>query len=431
MRPLMFNLNLFVMPRNKVLERAKVTMPSGRSAFDLSQIRSFDQYAGELNVCYAQPFVAGTKGSISRKCFTRTAQVVSPAFHSITEHFDFFIVPIHALWRSWENWKVNMNDLQDTLTVPMDNTYNPVLTLPANAPRADFNGIVPRTFYTGGSYSTEAAANVVGRQANDALRLLDQFGYDEFVGRAINVGLTRVMNLFMLAAYQKCYYDHYRNTAYEANNPYAYNLDWLVADSVHNGLLNPDNVGGSPSNPKDVAVAKELLKIHRVNYRNDYFHNIYPSLNYVSSAITGSSVFAIPSNVGGTSNFGGSNLAMQVTPNPLGNNVVGGQQSLTGASDIRITTQTIRAMFALDKLMRAASYAPKHVRDQYKALYGVDGVEDFDMKSERIGSFQSDVILQEVTNMAASATNELGELGAKGVGSDNGSKPITILSYLQ
>ena len=243
----MFNLNLFVMPRNKVLERAKVTMPSGRSAFDLSQIRSFDQYAGELNVCYAQPFVAGTKGSISRKCFTRTAQVVSPAFHSITEHFDFFVVPIHALWRSWENWKVNMNDLQDTLTVPMDNTYNPVLTLPANAPRCDFNGIVPRTFYTGGSYSTEAAANVVGRQANDALRLLDQFGYDEFIGRSINVGLTRVMNLFMLAAYQKCYYDHYRNTAYEANNPYAYNLDWLVADSVHNGLLNPDNVGGSPS----------------------------------------------------------------------------------------------------------------------------------------------------------------------------------------
>ena len=73
------------MPRNKVLERAKVTMPSGRNAVDLSCEKSFAQYAADLNVCYVQPVVAGTSGYISRKCFTRTADVVSPAFHRITK----------------------------------------------------------------------------------------------------------------------------------------------------------------------------------------------------------------------------------------------------------------------------------------------------------------------------------------------------------
>lgn len=417
------------MPRNKVLEKAKVTMPSGRSAFDLSQIRSYDQLAGDINVCYCQPFVAGTKGKISRKCFTRTAQVVSPAFHSVTEHFDFFIVPIHALWRSWENWKTQINDLQDTLTVPWDTATNiPDLALPANVPRCDFNGLIPRTFYTSRTFTSEAAAVSTARLANEAMRLCDQLGYNEVVVHGVNVGLTRVMNLFMLAAYQKCYYDHYRNTAYEANNPYAYNLDWLVADSSHNGLLDPDNMSTTPSHPKDIEVAKYLLKLHRVNYRNDYFHNLYPALNYVSSVGGGPvGTFALPSNLPGasiasiTNNqplVSGIGIGSQVSPSVRSGDVSGNAFSVSATQ--------IRAMFALDRLMRASAYAPKHVRDQYKALYGVDGVEDFDMKSERIGSFQSDVIFQEVTNMAQSASADLGQLGAKGIGSDDGSKPINF-----
>ena len=110
-------------------------MPSGRNAVDLSCEKSFAQYAADLNCCYVQPVVAGSSGYISRKCFTRTADVVSPAFHRVTEHFDFFIVPIHALWRYWEDWKVNMNDYQDTTLVPFNSdNISPDLSLPANCP---------------------------------------------------------------------------------------------------------------------------------------------------------------------------------------------------------------------------------------------------------------------------------------------------------
>lgn len=409
------------MPRNKVLEKAKVTMPSGRSPFDLSQIRSFDALAGEIGVCYCQPMVAGTKGKISRRCFTRTAEVVSPAFHSVTEHFDFFIVPIHSLWRSWENWKLNINDLQDTLTVPFNGLNNaPDLTLPSYAPRMNFNNIIDRTFNIGQTFASSDAAEAVAHRAHDALRLLDQLGYDEFVG-ANTSGTAKVMNILCMGAYQKCYFDHFRNTAYESNNPYAYNFDWLY-DS-HLGLLDPDANSVTPSATKDIYVAEQLFKIRRVNYRNDYFHNIYPALNYVLSSPSGQG-WVVPSNTGGFYPSANS------VPSAIGNNggtvLVASALQTTPSSSAPISVQQLRAAFALDKLMRASAYAPKHVREQYKALYGVDGVEDFDMKSERIGSFQSDVAFQEVTNMTQSGNFDLGLLGAKGVGGDDNSKPINF-----
>lgn len=417
------------MPRNKVLEKAKVSFNGDRNALDLSQIRSFDALAGQLNIAYCQPFVAGTKGKINRKCFTRTASVVSPAFHSITEHFDFFVVPIHALWRYWENWKLQINDLQDTKLVDFNGlNMAPDLTLPGYAPRVDFNGIIPKTFgdYTSATFTSDSAAAAQVGKINDALRLLDSLNYSERIGYKIGVGQTRVMNLFMLAAYQKCYFDHYRNTAYESNNPYAYNFDWLY-NSVLNGLLAPDADQSTPAAPKDIYVMKQLLTMRRVNYRNDYYHNIYPALNYVSTSPNGLTL-SVPSNIGG------------VSPNPSNNSgtttfgvtqnagyqvsVWNTSSNISSQTNVAINVQSIRAAFALDKLMRASAYAPKHVREQYKALYGVDNVEDFDMKSERIGSFQSNVVLQEVTNMAQDASYDLGNLGAKGLGNGDNEKPI-------
>lgn len=412
------------MPRNKVLEKAKVSFNGDRNALDLSQIRSFDALAGQLNIAYCQPFVAGTKGKITRKCFTRTASVVSPAFHSITEHFDFFVVPIHAIWRYWENWKLQINDLQDTKLVDFNGlNMAPDLSLPGYVPRVDFNGIIPKTFgdYTSVTYSSDSAAAAQVGKINDALRLLDQLNLSERIGYKIGVGQTRVMNLFMLAAYQKCYFDHYRNTAYESNNPYAYNFDWCY-NSVLNGLLVPDADQSTPVNVKDIYVMKELLTMRRVNYRNDYYHNIYPSLNYVSSTPQGLS-FSVPSSVAQVTMSSDPNRFHVVANNNVGVSLLQSAANLTSQPQY-INVQSIRAAFALDKLMRASAYAPKHVREQYKALYGVDNVEDFDMKSERLGSFQSNVILQEVTNMAQDASYDLGNLGAKGTGSGEGEKPI-------
>lgn len=414
------------MPRNKILEKAKVSMPTGRNAFDLSQERSFTSLCGEIDVAYCQPFVAGTKGHISRKAFTRTAQVVSPAFHRVTEHFDFFVVPIHSLWRSWENWKVNINDQQDTNLVKWNSVGNvPDLGLPANAPRMDFASINTKLGYL--NTLTVSNPQLRAHYANDVIRIMDWLRYGPGLAGLTAGTMNKVMSLLMLGAYQKCYFDHYRNTAYESNNPYAYNFDWLY-DGVHDGLLSPASTSTTDSSTQDDYVARELFRIRRVNYRNDAYKNIYPALNYVLSTPSGQS-WSLPSGVAGVGNQSGSFSVSSTLGSanfPIGGVQVGLIQNNTVDNVYRMSVQSIRAAFALDKLMRASAYAPKHVRDQYKALYGVDGVEDFDMKSERIGSFQSQVGFVEVTNMAQSATYNLGDLGAKGIGGEDNSKPINF-----
>lgn len=405
------------MPRNKVLEKAKVTAPSGRNPFDRSQSIACHSLLGELNCVMAQPVIAGTKGKISRRCFSRTASVTVPSFHNVTEHFDFFMVPIHSLWRQWNDWKVNINDMKDTNLVPWNaNTNEPNLALPNNCPRLDFLDLI----HTCLNISNSSSVSVV-RQANDMIKLSEAFGYGEVVATPVDTTLTaRVMNTFIPAAYQKCYFEHYRNTAYESNNPYAYNFDWLY-NGVDQGLFDL-------TVQKHRMIAAELFKMRRVNYRNDYYHNIYPALNYVVSSPTGAD-FSVPSDLGYVDYYG--SLGMGVRANVDGTAGKVGVQNQNTSLQAALSVQTIRAAFALDKLMRASAYAPKHVRDQWKALYGVDTVDDPDMRSVRIGSFQSDVIFQEVTSMAdtgVAGQGSLGALGAKGLGGEQKDKFINFFA---
>lgn len=422
----MSNLIFNSMSRNKVLEKAKVSIPSGRNPFDLSQERSQTSLCGEIDVVYCHPMVAGTKGTINRENFTRTADVVSPAFHRVTEHFDFFIVPIHSMWRQWENWKLDLSEMKDTYSV-MWNVSNdtPILTLPSNSPRMDYVGLADHLAYA------STVGNRGARVGNDCLKLLDELRLSPEIQTLDDT--SKVMSLFMPAAYQKVYFEHYRKKTYEANNPYAYNFDWLY-DLNRSGLLLNNNL-----QQKDMAVIKELFKRRRVNYRNDAFQNVYPSLNYVSN-VGGQSNgmgFAVPSTIGqmlvGRGQYSGSNGSVVAYGSLISTNTsnaasggVTNSGNLTQVYSAGISVQAIRAAFALDRLMRAAAYAPRTIRDQYKALYGVDGVDDPDMNSERIGSFQNNVVFQEVTCTTIGSYGTLGDLGAKGLGGDKQSKPINF-----
>lgn len=417
------------MSRNKVLERAKVTPPTGRSEFDVSCIKNFTALAGYINLVFAQPVLSGTHGRINRSTFTRTADVVSPAFPKVTQHTDFFIVNIKSLWSYWENFKLNINDLKSSQLVQFDaQSVSPVLTIPAYVPSFDF-GVTPNAGHTAWVCAPEkvfpdpttVSASTLARvsaQRNDMIRLCEAAGYGRLVV-GTNPGViqhtSNVQNLFKLAAYQKIYFEHYRNTAYESNDPYAYNLDWVT----NNGL---SQVGGviDPTTSAGLYSMQQLCTLRKVNYRNDYFHNLYPSINYVLSSPSGAD-WSVPNSVVGV----GDGLTVSgVRSNVQYPSPYLAQTVSATPGTVRSSVQSIRAMFALDKLMRASAYAPKHVKDQWKAQFGVDIPDDSDMVSKRLGSFQNDIIFQEVTQMAPTASTELGDLGAKGVGSGSASDDI-------
>ena len=233
------------MPRNKVLERAKVSAPTGRNEFDLSRISNFTALAGYQQVVLAQPVPAGTHGRLNRTVFTRTADVVAPAFPQVTQHVDFFIVNLKSLWSYWENWKLNINDLKSSQLVAFDTQAGsgPILNLTDYVPTFDFGAkhgqtTVPvyapeRVFPDLTGTPTQGQRDKLATDRNNMIRLLDQCGFGRILSAKNGlVAESNVLNLFKLAAYQKIYFEHYRNTAYESNNPYAYNLDWVTQNGL-------------------------------------------------------------------------------------------------------------------------------------------------------------------------------------------------------
>lgn len=409
-----------------VLSKTKVSEPTGRSPFDRSFNDSFNLPAGLLGCAKVIPCVAGTKGRINRTAFTRSAQVVHPAFSRVTEHFDVFKVPMRLLWTYWNDWKLNINDLNFSALIDVDTTnWGIVNSLPTNVPRMDF-GV---DFASKLGLKVADISQARGRAFNNWMRLMDFMGYG--IQKNNYMSNPCVMSLFKLAAYNKVYYDHYRNTAYESNDVYTYNLDWLnthpqAGGGLNSGLLQLTGVSGTPGTSIYDEVFYRMIQPRYVNYRNDFMHNVYPALNYVVSEPSGMS-WNVPSDVQQLLSSGPfiyqPNGAVEVTHMATVTDTGGANQYVSR----HITVQNIRAAFALDKLMRASAYAPKHVRDQFKARFGVDVGTKVSNESERLGSFQHDIVFGEVTNTALDPNSpNLGEVGGKGVGMAKGGKPISF-----
>lgn len=405
-----------------VLTRPKVSENYARNAFDRSFSVNTSYQLGGLEPFFCEPFIAGSHVKLNRSIFQRTADVNTAAFPKVDTHCEFFAVPIRLLWAYWNNFKLNIQDFNSSnfgSIVASSQQFTP------NSPSLSYfdihsvlkqlnqelyatNAAQPSSFWGYASQNTLAA-----RAANlGAMRLLAGLGYGCYPHSDMSTLDTGnqvfTVNPLKLLAYQKVYYDHFRNTAYESNDPSFYNMDDLaIAGSIANLRLG------------------KFMTYRYVNYRKDYMYSHYPALNYTASLPSGSSWVISDSVLYQDSN--GTNVSdVQVRP------VSGGQTSFTSPIFSTINSsissvQQIRASFALDKLLRASAYTPKHVKDQFEARYGVKGVESGN-ESVRIGAFMNDIIIQEVVNQTAGTGSGgysgLGMIGGKGVGYNGFGKDI-------
>lgn len=161
---------------------------------------------------------------------------------------------------------------------------------------------------------------------------------------------------------------------------------------------------------------RNLCTLRYVNYRKDLFKSIYPSLNYSSNlGVSGS--WRVPNSVEYRVTSGSS-----VYTADSGSHLVLINGVNLNSTSSTLSVNQLRAAFALDKLLRAASYAPKHIKEQYQAQFGVS-IPDNHTESVRIGSFHNSLPIGEVTSTAdtesANGGLRLGTIGGKGVGSDD------------
>lgn len=399
------------MARQSVLSRVKVNHSLSRNGFDLSCRKAFNFSCGMLLPVEWKQFTAGSKVKLNRKVFIRTADVNTAAFTPIDFFMDYYKVPLRYLWSPWNDFKTGISDMNSTALQAVTGSLQQSPFVVTRCPMLDLNAFEKAVT---DNVENNNTADLQGNIYKDSLGYLYVNGYLRlrdllrYGGNGLIHGTVSsnawLVNVFPALAYQKIYFDHYRNTAYESNNPYAYNLDWM-GDLYMPDLTNEDHF----------SIARQWFNLRYVNYRNDYYQNLYPSLNYVVSDPVGNS-FLVPDSVIGI-------RGTRPTIASFGSVTIGGSNNNSNLT----TVQNIRAAFALDKLSRAAAYAPKHVKEQFKARFGVTLSDAVSSESYRLGSFKCDIKLMEVTSSADTEQAGLGAIGAKGIGF--GDSENTIETY--
>ena len=401
------------MAKSRVFSRPLPDANVPRNAFDMSKRISLNMPFGALIPVYSHQYIAGSHVKINMRTFFRTAAVNTAAFPQLKLNFEWFAVPLRYLWSYWDNFKLGIQDYNSTAL--FDSASISGHTNPSSVPLfygRDLLNLSNKSFPAtpGSSPNVPDAAGYTWGLG--AARLADMLGYGLYSPSYSATDLSdlhtgQAYNPFKIAAYQKIYYDHFRNSAYESNDPFAYNFDQdTVTSSSYLG---------------DLRLVK-LFTLRYANYRKDYFQHIFPSLNYVTSDPS-SPISSIPSWIQGAdySTTNGDSSLIQVFRD--GTVVRTHPNNSNGYS--YVSAQSLRALFALDKLTRSSAYAPKHVKEQYEARYGIKFSDKASFESERIGNFDTDIVIGEVTstaNTSGSSGDALGAIGGKGVGASDAKK---------
>lgn len=192
------------------------------------------------------------------------------------------------------------------------------------------------------------------------------------------------INLFRLLAYQKIYHDFYRREDYESSDPSVFNLDDFAGD-LDTVTLTPDRLNG----------------ITRLRYRwkpKDLFTGVVPS-----------------------ELFGSDNIFTKTGFESLGELSVSNASGINPDSikigSANVTTRTVRAAFAIEKMMRLTRRAGGYdYISQTLAHFGFEVPKGRGDKVDFLGGTTSTINISEVITSADSSTSVVGQTFGKGVG---------------
>ena len=376
-----------------------------RNAFDLSHSDVFSIAPGMLLPIHVSEVNPNEHFEFSPANYVRTMPLNSAAFTRLKQHIEFFFVPMRTLCRQFNQFIVGTDYKISSLSSL--NTYNSPI------PTFDIFDRLKGLNLTDASYP-----NIFGLpRHSDILRLYDLLGYgvnkvnlssfqqDGFSGKF-------AVNPLRFLAYQKVYFDHYRNPLYELNDPSCYNIDKFFGQSTF-------------TPPSDI------FTLRYRNWDKDYFTSVSPSFqgaDYLTSKFDISRVLSLnaPTSDGNVSTFSPSSFIEfdyngQSTPS---NSMVGSLSASAGAQSI-LNVANLRAAYALDKLYRISIAAGDgDYGTQIKAHYGFNAVHD-DWKSQFIGGCSSPIQISEIITTATTADNSgiignVGDIKGKGVSLNQG-----------
>lgn len=384
-----------------------------RNAFDLSHSDIFSIAPGMLLPIHVQEVNPNEHFEFNPNVYVRTMPLNTAAFVRAKQHVEFFFVPMRTLCRQWNQFIVG-TDYKISSISALNNYTDLGVSLDLVQLGKDLHAFLT---------DTTTYKNIFGLPwCSDVVRLLDMLGYginSSNISAFNNSFVTSVkkVNIFRLLAYQKVYYDNYRNPLYEVNNPAAYNIDqYFGTKKTFNTIV--ENA------------LKPILTLRYRNWSKDYFTCSSPQwmgADYLTQPTT------IPLSIVGTNpgHTGDSNVSSAFEGNydttndydvthPLNTSTgVGAYLDFNGDS-ATLSVANLRAAFAYDKMLRLSVAAGDgDYGSQIRAHYGFNAVHD-DWKSQFIGGCTAPVNISEVLTTATTEQAPTGDIYGKGASFNQG-----------
>lgn len=270
-----------------IMQSMKVQNKPSRNSFDMSENCAFTACMGAYQPVRHMHLNAGDKIRETLRFFSRTLPVRSAAYGRIRETFDFFFVPYRLIWRGYEGFftdgkqRLNENNdssfLADVSSVPFFTCTEAGLIL-----KDTFASSLPFIAAEGGAGSgldpdAPGLSFYGATRARDMHRLLEYLGYGKLINFSYDAHLSDTstlvsrenipLNALPLLAYHKIYYDFYRNTEWENNQPHMWFFDNTTQEmDLH--LTSPThNYVNSP----------HVFDLHYCNYEKDKFLGVLPN----------------------------------------------------------------------------------------------------------------------------------------------------------
>lgn len=425
---------------NSLFDFKQIKNTTHRSGFDLSKRVLFTSKVGELLPVYCKPTLPGDKWNINLQSFTRTQTVQSSAFTRIKEHVDFFFVPYHLLWRNFQDSFTQIRNSSNFAQSP----YRDVQIsdkLPYINQRSLFREVI---FGKVKFQNDEVGLN----NLSQALKLLAYLGYsdltafsqdyieknkDMVIGNYVQDVNVSIMPLL---AYQKIYYDFYRNDQWENNNPTAFNVDYL--NDVTN--LESQFQVGKP------ITQSGMFDLHYCNFAKDLFTGLLPKAQFgdvsvVSASINGTSTahFSTSASLPVRNKEKDELIYAQSTVQslsnantneniyPFGSSTVGetlvAKGPLSADSNLDVSNLSsefnilqLRQSQALQRWKEITQCGDYNYRSQVEKHFGVKLPEILAHRCQYIGGSQGVVTINEVVNQNLIDNNEA-DIKGKGTGS--------------
>lgn len=459
---------------------------------DLSFRRDFTCSCGQLLPVMWDFINPNEAIRINESVFARTQPLLSAAFARCTLHTYYFFVPIYQLDPYFENAFYGINDFHDSLTPIGTNPSllngqspkGPIVSQSiklSNIKRAMFSVVSPTGAGSTGYYINDVANELLyifdqGDKPEigvdefgipipyNMVRLLDLIGYGsewmsqitgDKIGTTPNDVVTPSVNVLPLQAYQKIFFDFFRNTQYTSNNPFAYNSGYAMKSSSETasgpGWEYDYSKIYTASSPTGINLYNGLFKLRYHPMKKDFFTSIQPTplfnvaddvQGYNNTPVSGGlnsyvlSAYGVqlqgpqPSLVGRLTNMGvladltsqGNTISQDYTD-------VGVVRAGSDGPVMQISTlQQLRLIYAYDKLLQITGRAGKHIDDQTEAHFGVRPTMDTN-EVIYLGGHHTPLRIGEVIATAdgtgENSSSTLGQIAGRGLASSGKNRTIT------